>query len=860
MQEQYCPHEIESFVQKYWEENKTFQVSEREDKEKYYCLSMLPYPSGHLHMGHVRNYTIGDTLARYQRMLGKNVLQPIGWDAFGLPAERAAIENDVKPSSWTRSNINYMKTQIQALGFSYDWSREITTCQPEYYHWEQWFFTQLYEKGLVYKKTAEVNWCPHDMTVLANEQVMDGSCWRCQSKVEFREIPQWFIKITSYAEELLNDLNQLSEWPEKVKTMQRNWIGRSEGTEIKFPIVGKKEALFIYTTRLDTLMGVTYLAVAMNHPLVNQISLNNPALRVFISTCRKTKVSESNLVKLEKKGMNTDLFAEHPLTGEKLPIWVANYVLMEYGTGAIMATPAHNQADWDFAMKYHVAIKAVILNADGQIPDLKKSAMTEKGILFNSDQFNGLSFDNATKEIQDQLIKKNYGQKIVKYRLRDWSVSRQRYWGTPIPMLTLKDGAIVPVPEYQLPVILPEDLIMNGIASPIKTNVKWAQTSLNGQLALRETDTFDTFIQSSWYYARYTCPNYSKGMLDSKSTNYWLPVDQYVGGIEHAIMHLLYFRFFHKLLRDAGFVSTDEPAKRLLCQGMVLADAFYRIGDNGEHCWIAPNNVVVERDTQGQIIQAFDKNGEKLVYAGMTKMSKSKKNGINVQLMIDRYGSDTIRLFIMFAAPADMPLEWRNSGAEGAHRFLKRIWKLTRKHVNQGLTMILNVNALSNQQKTLRCALHKTIRKVSDDIGRRQTFNTAISAIMKLFNKLENAPQEMDQDRALMQEALLAIIRMLNPFTPHICFILWRKLGGYGNIDFAPWPQVELEAIQENHLTIAIQVNNKIRGTIVVALESTQSQIEALAIKEPCIEKYLRFSRIRKIIYVPGQLINLILN
>ncbi|VFP78667.1 Leucine--tRNA ligase [Candidatus Erwinia haradaeae] len=860
MQEQYCPHEIESFVQKYWEENKTFQVSERADKEKYYCLSMLPYPSGHLHMGHVRNYTIGDTLARYQRMLGKNVLQPIGWDAFGLPAEQAAVENHVKPSFWTRSNINYMKTQIQSLGFSYDWSREITTCQPEYYHWEQWFFTKLYEKGLVYKKTSEVNWCPHDMTVLANEQVINGSCWRCQSKIELQEIPQWFIKITSYAEELLNDLDQLSGWPEKVKTMQRNWIGRSEGTEIKFPIVGKKEALLIYTTRLDTLMGVTYLAIAINHPLVNQISLVHPVLGVFIATCRQTKVSESNLVKLEKKGINTNLFAEHPLTGEKLPIWVANYVLMEYGTGAIMGTPAHNQADWDFAMKYHIAIKSVILNSDSQIPDLKQSAMTEKGILFNSGQFNELSSDNATKEIQNQLIKQNSGQKIVKYRLRDWSVSRQRYWGTPIPMLTLKDGSIIPVPEYELPVILPEDLVMNGIASPIKTNVKWAQTSLDGQLALRETDTFDTFIQSSWYYARYTCPNYSKGMLDSKSANYWLPVDQYVGGIEHAIMHLLYFRFFHKLLRDAGLVSTNEPAKRLLCQGMVLADAFYRIGDNGEHCWIAPNNVVVKRDTQGQVIQAVDKNGKKLVYAGMSKMSKSKKNGINVQLMVDRYGSDTIRLFIMFSAPAEMPLEWRNSGAEGAHRFLKRIWKLTRKHVNQGRTTILNVNRLSNQQKTLRRSLHKTIRKVSDDIGRRQTFNTAISAIMKLFNKLEHAPQEIDQDRALMQEALLAIIRMLHPFTPHICFILWRELGGYGNIDFAPWPQVELEAIKEHHLTIAIQVNNKIRGTIIVASESTQSQIEALAIKEPCIEKYLRFSRIRKIIYVPGQLINLVLN
>ncbi|VFP87978.1 leucine--tRNA ligase [Candidatus Erwinia haradaeae] len=860
MEEQYDPQEIESLVQKYWEENKTFQVSEKEDKEKYYCLSMLPYPSGHLHMGHVRNYTIGDVIARYQRMLGKNVLQPIGWDAFGLPAEGAAVENHTKPSSWTRTNIDYMKIQIKSLGFSYDWSREITTCQPEYYRWEQWFFTKLYQKGLVYKKTAKVNWCPHDMTVLANEQVINGSCWRCHSKIELQDVPQWFIKITNYAEELLNNLNQLDGWPEQVKTMQRNWIGRSEGTEIKFHILHQKETLCVYTTRLDTLMGVTYLAVAVNHPIVNQLSIKNPALQIFVSNCQPTNMSESNLVKLEKKGMNTNLFAEHPLTGKKLPIWVANYVHTEYATGAIMAAPAHNQTDWEFATKYHIKIKAVILNSNGQIPDLKKSAMTDKGVLCNSGEFNELSFDDATKAIQSQLIKKGVSKKMVKYRLRDWSVSRQRYWGTPIPMLTLQNGTTIPVPEDKLPVILPEDLVMNGLVSPIKTNSKWAQTSFNGQPALRETDTFDTFIESSWYYARYTCPGYSKGMLDPSAANYWLPVDQYIGGIEHAIMHLLYFRFFHKLLRDAGLVSSNEPAKRLLCQGMVLSDAFYRTGNHGEHYWIEPHNVIIERDIKGQVTAAFDKNGQKLVYAGMTKMSKSKKNGVDIQVMVDRYGADTIRLFIMFAAPVNMPLEWKNSGVEGAYRFLKRVWRFTRKHINQGNTILLNCNTLNNQQKALRHVLHYTISKVSDDIGRRQTFNTAISAIMILFNKLENAAQDTDQDRALTQEALLVIIRMLNPFTPHICFILWKELGGFGNIDFAPWPQAEPEVLKNNHLTIVIQVNSKIRGRIFVDSEATQTQIQALAIKNPCVKKYIRYSTIRKIIYIPGKLLNLVLN
>ncbi len=579
MQEQYRPEDIESNVQLHWQEKQTFKVTEDDSKEKYYCLSMLPYPSGRLHMGHVRNYTIGDVISRYQRMLGKNVLQPIGWDAFGLPAEGAAVKNNTAPAPWTYDNIEYMKNQLKLLGFGYDWDREIATCQPEYYRWEQWFFTKLYEKGLVYKKTSAVNWCPHDLTVLANEQVIDGCCWRCDTKVERKEIPQWFIKITAYADQLLNDLDTLESWPEQVKTMQRNWIGRSEGVEITFDVADSEEKLTVYTTRPDTFMGATYVAVAAGHPLAQQGARNNPALTDFIDECRNTKVAEAEMATMEKKGMPTGLFVVHPLSGEKLPVWVANFVLMEYGTGAVMAVPAHDQRDWEFATKYDLPIKPVILNLDGSQPDVSAEAMTDKGALFNSGEFDGLDNEAGFNAIADKLVAKGVGQRKVNYRLRDWGVSRQRYWGAPIPMVTLEDGTVMPTPEDQLPVILPEDVVMDGITSPIKADPEWAKTTVDGQPALRETDTFDTFMESSWYYARYTCPQYDQGMLDPAAANYWLPVDQYIGGIEHAIMHLMYFRFFHKLMRDAGLVDSDEPAKRLLCQGMVLADAFYYTGN-----------------------------------------------------------------------------------------------------------------------------------------------------------------------------------------------------------------------------------------------------------------------------------------
>ncbi|RNM28708.1 leucine--tRNA ligase [Dickeya undicola] len=858
MQEQYRPEEIEAHVQLHWQEKQTFKVTEEPGKEKYYCLSMLPYPSGRLHMGHVRNYTIGDVISRYQRMLGKNVLQPIGWDAFGLPAEGAAVKNNTAPAPWTYANIEYMKNQLKLLGFGYDWDREVATCKPDYYRWEQWFFTKLYEKGLVYKKTSAVNWCPNDQTVLANEQVIDGCCWRCDTKVERKEIPQWFIKITAYADELLNDLDTLESWPEQVKTMQRNWIGRSEGVEITFNVADGADTLTVYTTRPDTFMGVTYVAVAAGHPLALKAAENNPALQDFIVECRNTKVAEADMATMEKKGVATGLYAIHPLTGEKVPVWAANFVLMEYGTGAVMAVPGHDQRDWEFAHKYSLPVKPVILLADGNEPDLSAQAQTEKGRLFNSGEFDGLDFDAAFNAIADKLVSQGVGQRKVNYRLRDWGVSRQRYWGAPIPMVTLEDGTVIPTPEDQLPVILPEDVVMDGITSPIKADPEWAKTTVNGQPALRETDTFDTFMESSWYYARYTCPQYDQGMLDPAAANYWLPVDQYVGGIEHAIMHLMYFRFFHKLMRDAGLVNSNEPAKRLLCQGMVLADAFYHLGNNGERIWVSPTDVTLERDDKGRITKAFDKEGRELVYAGMSKMSKSKNNGIDPQVMVERYGADTVRLFMMFASPAEMTLEWQESGVEGANRFLKRVWKQVYDHTGKGASQPLDAAALTEDQKALRRDLHKTIAKVTDDIGRRQTFNTAIAAIMELMNKLAKAPQESEQDRALTQETLLAVVRMLYPFTPHACFVLWRELKGEGDIDQAPWPIADEQAMVEDSRLVVVQVNGKVRGKITVAVDATEQQVRDRAAQEPLVAKYLDGVTVRKVIFVPGKLLNLV--
>ena len=858
MQEQYRPDMIEPKVQQYWAENKVFKAIKDESKEKYYCLSMFPYPSGRLHMGHVRNYTIGDVISRYQRMLGKNVLQPFGWDAFGLPAEGAAIKNKTAPAKWTYENIAYMKKQLQLLGFGFDWDREIATCKPEYYKWEQWFFTELYKKGLVYKKTSTVNWCPNDETVLANEQVHEGCCWRCDTPVEQKEIPQWFIKITDYAEQLLGGLDTLPQWPDMVKTMQRNWIGRSEGVEITFDVVDTNEKVAVYTTRPDTFYGVSYLGIAAAHPLASLAAQNNPELAAFIQEAKNAKVAEADLATMEKKGMATGLFAIHPLTGEKLPIWVANFVLMHYGTGAVMAVPAHDQRDFEFAQKYGLQIKQVIEPIADEEIDLTKQAFTEHGKLVNSSEFDGKDFDGAFNGIADKLEKLGVGKRQVNYRLRDWGVSRQRYWGAPIPMLTLENGDVVPAPMEDLPIILPEDVVMDGVKSPIKADPNWAKTTLNGAPALKETDTFDTFMESSWYYARYTCPQYQNGMLDAEEANYWLPVDQYIGGIEHATMHLLYFRFFHKLLRDAGFVTSDEPADKLLCQGMVLADAFYYTSPTNERIWVSPTQVTLERDEKGRIIKATDPEGRELVHSGMTKMSKSKNNGIDPQEMVEKYGADTVRLFMMFASPAEMTLEWQESGVEGAKRFLGRVWNLVYQYQQNPAKTSLDVTALSAAQKALRREVHKTIAKVSDDIGRRQTFNTAIAAVMELMNKLTKASLESDQDRAVMAEALSAVVRMLYPITPHICFELWQALGNESNIDTAEWVKADESAMVEDEKLIVVQVNGKVRGKVTVPATSSEEEIKAAAKADPNVAKFLDGKEILKEIYIPLKMLNFV--
>ncbi|MDO4430169.1 MAG: leucine--tRNA ligase [Lonepinella koalarum] len=858
MQEQYRPDLIEASVQKYWAENNTFKAIKDTNKPKYYCLSMFPYPSGRLHMGHVRNYTIGDVVSRYQRMNGKNVLQPMGWDAFGLPAEGAAVKNKTAPAKWTYENIEYMKNQLKILGFGFDWDREVTTCRPEYYKWEQWFFTELYKKGLVYKKTSTVNWCPNDETVLANEQVHEGCCWRCDTPVEQKEIPQWFIKITEYAEQLLGGLDSLPEWPDMVKTMQRNWIGRSEGVEITFDIKGLNDKLAVYTTRPDTFYGVSYVAVAAAHPLAELAAQSNPALADFIKEAKNTKVAEADIATMEKKGMATGLFAIHPLTGEEVPVWVANFVLMHYGTGAVMAVPAHDQRDFEFAQKYNLPIKQVIETLNGEDIDLNKAAFTEHGVLINSAEFDGLHFDAAFNGIADKLEKLGVGKRQVNFRLRDWGVSRQRYWGAPIPMLSLDNGDVVPAPLQDLPIVLPEDVVMDGVKSPIKADPEWAKTTYNGKPALKETDTFDTFMESSWYYARYTSPQYHEGMLDSDEANYWLPVDQYIGGIEHATMHLLYFRFFHKLLRDAGLVSSDEPANKLLCQGMVLADAFYYTSPTNERIWVSPTKVTVEKDDKGRIIKAIDDEGHELTHAGMTKMSKSKNNGIDPQEMVEKYGADTVRLFMMFASPAEMTLEWQESGVEGANRFLRRLWNLVVEYNKNPSKTALNPTALSSSQKALRRDVHKTIAKVSDDIGRRQTFNTAIAAIMELMNKLTKAPLADEHDRTVMAEALNAVVRMLYPITPHICFQLWQDLGNEGTIDFAPWVQADETAMVDDEKLVVVQVNGKVRGKVIVPADMAEEEIKQIALADENVQKFLDGLTIVKTIYVPGKLFSFV--
>ncbi|AIY65290.1 leucine--tRNA ligase [Pseudoalteromonas piratica] len=862
MQEQYSPQDIEQKVQKYWDENQTFKVTEQEGKEKFYCLSMFPYPSGRLHMGHVRNYTIGDVVSRFQRLQGKNVMQPMGWDAFGLPAENAAIKNNTAPAKWTYENIDYMRNQLKQLGFGYDWDREIATCHPEYYKWEQWFFTKLYEKGLVYKKMSTVNWDPVDQTVLANEQVIDGRGWRSGAVVEQKEIPQWFIKITDYAQELLDDLDKLEHWPEQVKTMQRNWIGRSEGLEIDFKRADNGETFTVYTTRPDTFMGVTYVGVAAGHPIAQEAAKNNPAVAAFVEECKNTKVAEADMATMEKKGIDTGFKAIHPLTGEEVPVWAANFVLMDYGSGAVMAVPGHDQRDFEFATAYGLEIKQVIAPLEGSelTADIANEAFTEKGVLINSGEFDGLEFEAAFNAIADKLEGIGAGKRKVNFRLRDWGVSRQRYWGSPIPMLNKEDGSELAATEDMLPVRLPEDVVMNGVTSPIKADPEWAKATVNGEQVFHETDTFDTFMESSWYYARYCSPRYDEGMIEPGAANYWLPVNQYIGGIEHAILHLLYARFFHKLLRDFGLVNSDEPFERLLCQGMVLAETYFRKDEKGGDVWISPSDVESEKDDKGRVVKAWHKDdGQPVESAGMSKMSKSKNNGIDPQTVINQYGADTVRLFMMFTAPPEQTLEWSDSGVEGAHRFIKRVWKYANEVMANERTA-LDAASLSNEQKVLRRELHKAIAKVSDDLDRRQTFNTAIAAVMELLNKLVKAPLNDSNDIAIGYEALEALIIMLSPITPHVCHELWLNLGKQGEVVDAPWPVVDESAMVEDEKLVVVQVNGKVRGKITVAADADQDAVEKAAFAEPNVTKFTDGLTIRKVIFIKGKLLNVVAN
>lgn len=815
MQEQYDPDLIETQAQSYWEEGQCFHAHEDSTREKFYCLSMFPYPSGRLHMGHVRNYTIGDVIARHQRMLGKNVLQPMGWDAFGLPAENAAIANQVPPARWTYENIDYMRRQLKKLGFAYDWSRELATCQPDYYRWEQWLFTRLFKKGLVYKKTAVVNWDPVDQTVLANEQVIDGRGWRSGAKVERREIPQWFLRITHYAEELLNDLDQLEGWPEQVRTMQRHWIGRSEGVEVCFD-VPNRDSLKVYTTRPDTLMGVTYLAVAAEHPLAAEAAKQLPELAAFIEECRHAGVTEADMATMEKRGVDTGIHAIHPISGERVPVWAANFVLMDYGTGAVMSVPAHDQRDWEFARAYGLSIKQVIapMEADSVV-DLTQQAYTDKGRLVASGDFDGLNFDQAFVAIAQHLEGAGKGTRQVNYRLRDWGVSRQRYWGCPIPMIHCPDCGDVSVPEEQLPVVLPEDVAFDGVGSPLKKMPEFVETICPqcGGVAQRETDTFDTFFESSWYYARYTGPDNDTAMLDERA-RHWLPVDQYVGGVEHAVLHLLYARFFHKLMRDEGLVSCDEPFQRLLTQGMVLKDG--------------------------------------------AKMSKSKGNTVDPEALIQRYGADTVRLFTMFAAPPELSLEWSDSAVEGSFRFLKRLWKQAHDHLAHGAAPALDTNRLSPAQAELRRKLHQTIAKVSDDIGRRQTFNTAIAACMELLNDLGRFDDRSDLGRALSQEVLEGITLMLAPIVPHITHALWQALGHDQAVIDAPWPCVDEAALRSDTLSLVVQVNGKLRANIEVSAKASSEQIQEIALADENVQRHTQGKTVVKVIVVPGKLVNVV--
>jgi len=811
----YNPETVELDAQKYWEEARCFEVGEDADKEKYYCLTMFPYPSGKLHMGHVRVFTLNDVIARYHRLQGKHVLQPMGWDAFGMPAENAAIERGIPPAKWTYSNIEDMRGQFKRLGYAYDWTRELTTCRPEYYRWEQWLFTKMFEKGLVYRKNSIVNWDPVDQTVLANEQVIDGRGWRSHALVERREIPQWFMKITHYADELLDELDRMPGWPDSVKTMQRNWIGRSEGVELSFDVAGEDESLTVYTTRPDTLMGVTYMAVAAEHPLASKSAVTNPDVAAFIEECKKMDAQEATLETMEKKGMPLGISAIHPLTGEEVPLWVANFVLMSYGTGAVMAVPGHDARDWEFAKKHDLPIKQVIAPVDGSEIDIDQEVFLERGVLINSGDYDGLDFDGAFNAIADHFEKSGRGSRKVNYRLRDWGVSRQRYWGTPIPIIYCDDCDAVPVPDDQLPVVLPEDVVVKGTGSPLKDMPEFVNVPCPkcGKDARRETDTFDTFVESSWYFARYACPDSDDAMLDERA-HYWTPVDQYTGGIEHAILHLLYSRFFQRVMRDQGMTDISEPFTNLLTQGMVLKDG--------------------------------------------AKMSKSKGNTVDPQELIKKFGADTVRLFMMFAAPPEQALEWSDDGVQGSYRFLKRFWSAVTDNAAKGPAGEIDASKLIETQKELRRKTHQTIAKISDDIGRRHSFNTAVAASMELLNSINKLGDDSDLGRAVARESLEAVVVMLSPMVPHICHALWQELGHASALIDQSWPSVDESALELDLIEMVVQVNGKLRARLSVAVDASKDEIEAAALADENVQRFIDGKEVRKVIVVPGRLVSIV--
>jgi leucyl-tRNA synthetase len=861
MQERYDPAAIEPSAQRYWDEHGTFAVGEDATRPKYYCLCMFPYPSGRLHMGHVRNYTIGDMLARYMRMQGCNVLQPMGWDAFGLPAENAAMAHGVPPAKWTYDNIAYMKKQLKSLGFGIDWAREVATCRPDYYRWNQWVFLRMLEKGIAYRTTGVVNWDPVDQTVLANEQVIDGRGWRTGALVEKREIPMYYLRITQYAEELLAALDTLPGWPERVKLMQANWIGRSEGLELEFEVEGA-EPLGIYTTRPDTLYGVTYMAVAAEHPLARRAAEGNPDLQAFIAECQRTGVTEAALETMEKRGMPLGIDAIHPFTGEKVPVWVANFVLMSYGTGAVMSVPAHDQRDWEFARRYGLRIHQVIQPEGGSLVDLDAGAYVEHGRLINSGRFDGLDFDEAFDAMAKYFESNGRGRRRVNWRLRDWGISRQRYWGCPIPLIHCATCGDVPVPDDQLPVVLPEDCVPDGSGNPLNRNEAFLACTCPkcGRPARRETDTMDTFVDSSWYYFRYASADNAGAMVDGRAA-YWLPVDQYIGGIEHAILHLLYSRFWTRVMRDLGLTALDEPFTNLLTQGMVLNEVFFRKPASGRIVYYNPADVDVQVDEKGARIDAvLREDGMPVESGGIGTMSKSKGNGVDPQSLVEQYGADTARLFMMFAAPPEQSLEWSDEGVEGAFRFMKRLWKAVHQHVSQGPAAAGTVDrvALTPAQRDTRRQVHETLAKVTVDIGRRRTFNTAIAAVMELMNSLAKFDDRSPQGRAVMQEALDTVVLVLQPVVPHACHALWRELGHEGPVVDERWPVVDESALARDTIEVVVQVNGKLRGRVTVPSGAGESEVRDAALADANVQKFMEGRPVRKFVYVPGKLANVV--